>query len=518
MIRISRFLKDLFTTGFSQVAVVIFSIILLKLLAAGFIKAHFGLFNLVRRWDMVLIPLLTLNMSIGVTRYVSYEEENGPFFLHFSLLVTIALCTLTFPLLILFPAHFSRLLFESPDYGLLVIIMALFLTANILHLIVYSYFRGKMNMNTANLLRTLFFGFPLLPAAYALWIKHKTGGFAPLEHLYYFFLIYSLWGIVLSLAFLRREISPKIIKQLFAQGWTSIKESFQMGRAILAFSLSRIPAVFFSAMVLSFPVLYTGHKFSLEAAGYMGIVVAVVRLFESFSMPFNMILLPKFSHLQREHDTQHIADYSRVMLDFIFTFLPFCGVLTYGLMPLLVSVWFGPQYMVTADSVALSILFSVFYLAFALIRGVLDGLYEFPYNNFVSFLGFLTIAIMSVLMGKDIYTLSIAFSMGMVTLGLVSIYLLAKKLNLKVNLFLPLKVLITAALVFVLLYGVDLKLADQKLSGLYHFFLSISFRILAVIVLWLVFWRKTLWYKEVLKRIGRGPKISNEIKKEVSNS
>jgi O-antigen/teichoic acid export membrane protein len=505
---VSRSLKDIFTTGFSQAAVLVFSIILLKLLPAAFSEAHFGLFNLVRRWDMVLLPILTLNMSIGVARYVSYEKEKGSFFLHVSLAITALLSLILFTALLLFPGLFSKLLFHSPDYDKLVMILVLFLLANLLHLLAYSYFRGKLDMNAANLMRTLFFGFPLLPAGIALLVKSKTGNFAPLSLLYMFFLTYSVFGIAITIFFLRKDFSLSVFKAVFGKVRENIKKSAKM----LGFSLYRIPGVFFSAMVLGFPVLYAGHKLSLEAAGYIGIVVAILRLFEVFSMPFNMIFLPRFSILQRENDQLHIVVYSQVVLDFIITFLPFCGVIAFGLMPFIVKVWFGPSYLVAAKSVAFAVLFSTFYLAFALIRGILDGLFEFPYTNIISFAGFAVIALLSFIIGGDTFTLAIAFICGLVALGLLSAGMLIYLLGIPIPWQTLLKSLTAAVVIFIGLHIADSKVADLGLKSLHSFAIGLSYRILLVIVLWLAYWKKTLWYKEVTKRLNvKGEEAKGEV-------
>ncbi len=66
--RVSRFLKDLFTTGFSQVGVLLFGIVLLKLMADAFSTDDFGLFIVVRRWNQVLLPVMTLSLGVGFAR------------------------------------------------------------------------------------------------------------------------------------------------------------------------------------------------------------------------------------------------------------------------------------------------------------------------------------------------------------------------------------------------------------------------------------------------------------------
>lgn len=510
-VKSSSFLKDIFTTGFSQVGVLLFGVVLLKLMAAAFSPTHFGLFNIVRRWEMVVIPLLTLNLSVGLTRFVSYERENATFYLHFTLIASSLICIISLPVLFMFPDLFSKLLYDQPGYGTLVILLALFMVANILHLISYSYFRGKMDMKAVNTMRTYFFAFPLLPAAIALFFKYKTGQPASLLYLHLFFLLYTVFGVLLSLGYLRKELSLSCSLEMFKDKWVSIRQTIIKSRDLLSYSLYRIPGVFFIALIFGFPVLYAGHVTTLEEAGYVGIVVSVLRLLEIFSMPFNMIFLPKFSGLLRDQETSRIHAYCSVVLDFIFTFLPFCGVLLFGVIPFFVRIWFGPQYMTAAPSLALTVLITFFYLAFALIRGILDGLFSFPYTNIITCAGFIVNALLSIFIGVNTLTLSIAFSAGLVTLGLFAIYVLVKKLQLSFPVGTVARAIIIATLLFMLLYLGDSYLTQLQLSHLLLFAMQASVRMFLILPLWFFYWRKTIWYQEIIKRLKiRGQKLQNE--------
>ncbi len=495
--KISKFLKDLFTTGFSQIGVVLFGVLVLKIMAAVLSQENFGLFILIRRWMAVLLPMVTLNLSIGLTRYVSCEKEKAKFYLHISLITAIALCFLIFIFLSQFNKTLSVIFFKSANYSSLVLILAFFLFANAVHLITYSYFRGKLNMNAANVLRTFFSGFPVLLGLAVLLMDindHSTV-------LYLYFSIYSLWGVVTSLYFLRKEFFLPILKNIFKNRLTfNLKES----RSLFLFGLIRIPSVFFISLTFGFPVFIAAHKISVEAAGYMGIVVAVLRLFGSLFMPFNMIFLPKFSSLKKNQEMRNIKHYSLVVLNFIFTFLPIFVVMIYGLSRFLILIWFGTTYLTTANGVAAMLFFAMFYLSFALIRGILDGLFVFPFNNVISLAGFSTTAALSLifaLTGPDVLKLSIAFGSGLFTLGVVSILVLVKKLDLSIEWNVGLKTLVSAGVIFLILKYIDGILTGFNLKSLYSFVICVSCRIILFLIVWYFYWRKTLWYIEMTKRV-----------------
>jgi O-antigen/teichoic acid export membrane protein len=493
--RISKFIKDLFLTGFSQIAVVLFGMLVLKIMAVLLSKEYFGLFILVRRWVAVLLPIITLNISIGLARYVSFEEEKARTFLHISLITITILSTIIFIFLSLFNKIFSELLFNDRAFFLFVFLLIFFLFANVIHLIAYSYFRGKQNMNRANTMRTLFYGFPVLLGLIFLVVNMKD----PVGILYLYFLIYSGAGSLLGFFYLKKEFSLKIVTGLLKN---RIIYSLKSNRKVFSFSLIRIPSVFFNSLIFGFPVFIASHKISLIAAGYIGIVVAVLHFLELFSMPFNMIFLPKFASLKRKGDSRIIKESSQVLLNFVFTFLPVLAAIVFGLSGFIVRIWFGPKYLSTVNSVAAVVIFSIFYLGYALIRGVLDGLYVFPFNNIICFLGFVTIAILSILFGSDVFRLSLAFGIGLLVLGVISIRILVKKLKLLISWLTILKFLVISSFLLFLLKYLD------------NFFISLNFkyvpsmvacllvRCLLVSAVWIFLWRKELWYIELIKRIS----------------
>jgi hypothetical protein len=147
-------------------------------------------------------------------------------------------------------------------------------------------------------------------------------------------------------------------------------------------------------------------------------------------------------------------------------------------------------------------LFSVFYLGFALIRGILDGLFVFPYTNIINLAGFLTIGILSIAMGTTIFNLSLALSFGLLVLGVASIVVLVKKMALQIPWPTVIKAGALTLTVFLAVKYADAFVMGLNLKGLYSFAVCISHRMLLVLVIWFFYWRKTLWYREVLKRIN----------------
>ena len=64
--KLSKFIKDLFTTGLTQIFVLLFGIILLRIMATALSKEYFGVFIVIRRIIGVGAPLITLNLGVGL--------------------------------------------------------------------------------------------------------------------------------------------------------------------------------------------------------------------------------------------------------------------------------------------------------------------------------------------------------------------------------------------------------------------------------------------------------------------
>lgn len=58
----SKFIKDLFITGFTQIIVLLLSIILFRIMATALSKEYFGIFMIIRRIIAVGAHLVTLNL------------------------------------------------------------------------------------------------------------------------------------------------------------------------------------------------------------------------------------------------------------------------------------------------------------------------------------------------------------------------------------------------------------------------------------------------------------------------
>lgn len=458
-------------------------------MATALSKEYFGIFMVIRRAVGIGAPLITLNLGIGLARYVSYEREKEREFLNASLWAIGIISLLFIITSIIFRDQLSLIFFTTPDHGLFVVLTTCFLFSYGIFSLSYSFFRGRQEMNRANKMQVLYYLFPVM-GGLILW-QLFTNQYSKILSFYLF--SFSLWGIVLGIIYLRQKVHfgrlPAIIKDI-----KSVK-------AFFFYSLSRIPSGFFLALVFGIPVFVASHKISLVAAGYVGIAVAIVRLMEIFATPFNLLFLPKFAEIKRNNVSGEINNKVLIVTSFIFTVLPLVAVLSYGLAEYAVIIFFGTKYIHATQGVSLVILFSVFYVSYVLIRGILDGIFSFPYVNIICLMGLLTTAISSYLFHGSVCILALNFGLGLLVMGVAAVCILIKKVNISVQLNEILVSLIGALLAFVLLLYLDKCLELISFNEYVRFGVKILYRVILFLAVFWFYWKpKSLWVKELLYR------------------
>ncbi len=490
--KFSKFLKDLLFTGFSQVVVLLMGVLFVKIIALVLDKNSFGLLMLIRRWLGVLQPLLTLNLALSLIKFVSTTKEKQAHFFRVSLgiinliflFATIIVCAL--------PKTFSFLLFNSPQYPLLTIIFVFFNYSAALYLIIYSFFRGEQDMTHANILSLLYFGFPVLLSVLLLALNFKNG----YRELVLFHILYTVPIIAAAFYYFRKS-------NLFALLYPF---KFKMKEMVVFFSygLSRLPSTLLTSLILGLPVFWATRTISLEVAGYLGLGVYIIRMMEVFSAPFNKLFLPKFSEFSASAKPSDVKDKSLIVVDFVITFLPPVILCIYGMSKHILILWLGNSFIIALPAIQVAVLFSGFYIMHAIIRGILNGVFIFPYVNIISLLGLAGVALPIVIaLGDNLLGISISFGIGLFFLGSSSMYILVKKLTLKFPWKSLLVYSVVAAVAFLITLFIDKSIARLVSLNIYAEFIILSaYRFFILLAVFFLFWKKTLWYSELIKRMN----------------
>jgi len=490
--RFSKSIKDILLTGFTQVLVLIFGLLFLKITAWILDEKNFGLFMVVRRWVAVFAPVLSLNLALGITKFVSSDKEKQDNYLRISLFIVTGIFIVLIGISLLMGESISLLFFYDSQFSLLARILFIYIYANTLYLLVYGYYRGRQQMVTANALNLAWFCFPVF--LFSLFVFFRSLNKYTILISYYSLFTLLVIGAAFTY-FKKRHLFT--FKKMF-------RLRLEQERPFFFYGLGRIPSSLFLSLIFGIPVFAATHNISLEAAGYMGISVALLRMIEVASSPFNMIFLPKFSELNSKTSHKEIKEKSSIVVDFIVTFFPPSFIILYGLSKHIVIFWFGQKYVASVPGLKILILFSAFYMAYAMIRGILNGLFLFPYVNIICLGGFIVSVLLTfTVLNRTIIDLSLGFGISLSIVGVSSFYILVRKLNLPGSLTRFIKSGIWTGMAFGALILGDGFISDLKINIYGEFSLLMIFRFFILGTIFFLFWKKTLWYNELKKRVGK---------------
>lgn len=420
--------QDLSVTFLTQIGVTIINIILLKLLAQLLSKEGFGVYLVIRRVISFAFPVLTLNLAVSMARNISFNREKAEVYLISSFFIISFFSLVLLLFLPIYQNLLSKILFGNIVYADLILPMIIFLYSNSFQILCEGYFRGHHNFNKGNSVTFLFWLTSLITLVVFLFFTNDVK-----KILYYYFLIYAIISYLLSILLLliddkfRNNIRLSITKIFKLNIFRAERDYFNFG-------ISRLPTGFLLSAVFFIPLLVASSSISLEVAASIGIIISIIRMMQVVVYPFNLIFIPKFSSYKATNNKEVIYNNSKLVLEFIFTFPFLLGLFIYFFSPEVIMLWFGSKYMEVVLYLSIVGVFIGFFLSYILIRGILDGLLEYPYSNIITLSGAIGTGIISILtiyFSWNLLGLSISIVVGMLVMGLISIVVLANNQNIK---------------------------------------------------------------------------------------
>ncbi|MCK4447356.1 MAG: oligosaccharide flippase family protein [Candidatus Marinimicrobia bacterium] len=418
------FLNDLSFTFLAQFLVTIIGIILLKILSKILPEEGLGAYLVIRRVVGLTFPLVTLNLGMSLSRYISFDFKKANSYL----LSTFFIITILFFFLLIISQFcdkvLSEIFFGNASFSSLLIPMIVFLYVSSFQSVCINYFRGKHNFLYMNIINIVYWILSLIVLAFPCLYRDNY-----IVIIRRFFLLYAildfiyLWATILFDKNFRYSFLNNLRKNFRNSYYKTEKEFFKYG-------IVRLPNGFFLSAIFTIPVIVASSKISLNTAAYIGIIITIVRMVQLLGDPFNLLFLPKFSYFKAKNNKKLIHSSSQMVLEYIFTFPIIIGVIIYFLSPEIVTLWFGDKYSVVIKYLQLLSPFTGLLIGYILIRGILDGLYAFPYTNIITFCGFLGTGLVSILTIKfnwDLLGLTLSVGIGIVFLGISSIYFLVRR-------------------------------------------------------------------------------------------
>ena len=396
--------KILFTF-FTSLIIPILMFITIKLAANSMDTNSFGVYNVSRKALSLLSFPLLLGLGISIPRYLSIHEKS-PSISH-SLVLTgyfmmcIILISFSF-VIILFKAQIAFLIFSDTAYKPLVYPITLSIIGFCIYTLNYSYYRGRLMLNTANVIQILNAGIiPLI----SILIFNKS-----LSHILYSMgILWIISSAPHSIIILNKSIQITKKKYVFIK---SIKTLFSYG-------FPRVIGEFAMFGFFSIPVIYSAHKVNLEYSGFLSLSFSFFQLFATSYSFIGILMLPtvsrnllddKFLTIKKRIDLILLISIFINVLYIIFSFL---------FLEKIILLFFGSEYL-ESNMITLKLLYGLIpYIVFFLLRDVLDAISEFPSNSINLSL---SLFVMIGLLFLDIFSVENTMLICFCLLGLLSLY------------------------------------------------------------------------------------------------
>lgn len=360
--------KDFIYTLGTNIIVMISGLLVYKLAIFFFGIQSFALYSLSKRIIAFLYPVFLLGLGIGITRYVSFYTKKPEKIKKIiaSAMILISLSSIAiFVLFKFFQNRIAAIFFGSTQYEFLILPIFITMMGLLWHALIYSYFRGKMEIKKANIIQII--NLSIIPVVVFLFANDIAQIFFVNGLLVLISSFFILFYIVL-----KERIYGVILKYAF---WQEVKELF-------LYSIGRVPGdVGIAAMFTLVPVFVT-HLSSIKESGIVAFGLSLVSLISSFFAAIGTILLPKVGMLYAEKDYDKIQEYTANILK-VAVILPMIGVILFWLWGKeLLHLYLGSDIILYISIIQLIMISTIPYVVYVSLRSIIDAVYEKPYNTY----------------------------------------------------------------------------------------------------------------------------------------
>jgi O-antigen/teichoic acid export membrane protein len=399
--------RDYALTFAAEFAALGSSLLVLKLAAAYWGATGFGEYMLVRRTlGLLYLPILC-GMGLALTRHVAMARARGErteqsYFLG-AVLVTTATSGAAALLLNVLSRPLAVLIFSSGDYTMLVRTLAVAVAGLVFHGVAYGMFRGRMAMLQANALQVV--NLAVVPAA-----VFSLPGLSVAQ-------VTALMGLVWC------GVSVFAIGSLLRSAPHGVWNRDELSphtSELLRYGVARIPGELALGALFALPVVLTAHFSGVERAGFVALGVSLLSMLGSLFAPLGQILLPAVSSMWVQDDHMALWRKIRKLALRCIGLAAILVAVVEGLAPWGLVTFLGPGFDAAVPVVRTLCLAGIPFVAYVVLRNVLDALHARPLNakNLVLALG---IFLAGASLGASSKLVVEAFAIGVLALGLLTI-------------------------------------------------------------------------------------------------
>jgi len=489
-IKLSPFIKDVAFTTITTIVTTFSIIIVTRLLAQGLGPEGFGAYSLARRVLATIFPFSTLSMGVAVARYIAISKDNASqhSYLLSGLLLGVVPSCVVLIIGLVFIHKLTLLIFRSETYLSLLIATLILIIGYSFHTVLYALYRGLGKMSKANL-------WQLLSAAIGPVIVAILYADSQRVDWIIFLMAICFFITVIPLTYYSYKSfsqSKNVVKMK-----DCLKELFRYG-------LPRVPGGLLSAGILSIGPFLAPYFGTLKDAGYLGVGQSVFRVAEGGLVAFGLVALPKVAQLFIQGRNEFLKERVTDIVALIFHIGLFVTLHLLLWSDNIISVWLGNQYLSTIPLMRIILIALIPYLAYIMLRSIIDAVEVKAVNTFnlgISFAIAVAISILLAKIGLGAIGLAIGTTIGLLSVGVLTIFYLWKIYRFKSGTLMIKKCLwlnaIFIAVAFSSKYGLEKVFKGLTLIGI-----AVIIEGILLFLYYLILWKQgARWTLELEARI-----------------
>jgi O-antigen/teichoic acid export membrane protein len=398
-------MRDVALTALTSVGAIL-SLVYVTRVIAQLGPEAFGAYGLSRRLLTVLTSLTTIPLGVALTRSIALADTQAKRRQYFACGLAVALIAGGIALAFAFSFRnvTARIVFHDSAYAWLLVATTALFAAMCVYSPTYSYFRGGGRMDLANAANFVFLS--LAPVAAVLLLFHLRS----VTLIVFGIAAGTVFAAVPAFAVLRQGRAGDGVWSRFAE--------------LREYALPRVPGgLAFSALLAIGPYVASATG-ALKGAGFLIIGQSLVTITEAGTESFGLVALPKVAGLVAARN----SDFLRARIADILTLVVQVGMFATVQLLLwsdqIVYVWLGHSYGQAIPIVRISVLAIVPYLAYSMLRSVIDAVEVRAINTRNVFAAAVSSAIASGLAAvthAGLLGLAAATVFGMTVLGALSV-------------------------------------------------------------------------------------------------
>lgn len=410
------FWKDLLLTYSAETTVMACAFLCPGIVTRAGSVEQLGIYLLLRRVASSLLAPLSLGMGVALSRFLPMCSGGGAVRVRWSLFGIGTASAFTGGAMLAtlgMRRPVAKLLLGSAGLEGFVLPLALLVLGNVVHALLYSHFRGMVQMRVANSLQAINLGLVPVVALFGL----RSLGLAS---------CINLTGIAMlgvSIAFLM-PLLRCFVRTHANEGWL-----LQAGRSLFPYGLGRVPGFLFAGLLFALGPIWLAHRATMTDVAMYALGLTFMRMLGAFFGPIGLLVLPRLAGVVARNEQHGVRSDLQLLFRTATLLALFASLQAAMLSRTLLLIWLGSIPASSRQFLVPLILVLPLYLAYEVLRNPIDAVSAVPYNTIA--LGAAVVALFFGLLGSSPLWLVASQVVAFTLLGAISVIVLGRLYRLR---------------------------------------------------------------------------------------